>query len=176
MGKTAALTTNNSPKTSTRATAITEHADSSRTKGVTQGMTEEGREKPDRETPTRTRTTRQRSSSEGSGPCLIFRWASGRHVKGGAFAEALFHDVYIRHLKGLEAWRSFNAKSAKSLAQLKESLHDNGRLHARLPILQDDPKPHFNMTKFSLAAQAISPHSTGATAHDGLLALGDEST
>ncbi|KAF8465886.1 hypothetical protein JB92DRAFT_3294570 [Gautieria morchelliformis] len=46
MGKTTALTTNNSPKTSTcaRATAITEHADSSCTKGVTQGMTEKGRE------------------------------------------------------------------------------------------------------------------------------------
>ena len=29
------------------------------------------------------------------------------------------------------------------------------RLYARLPILQDDPKPHFNMTKFSLAMQAI---------------------
>ena len=29
------------------------------------------------------------------------------------------------------------------------------RLHARLPILQDDPKPHFNMMKFSLAVQAI---------------------
>ncbi|KAF8498435.1 hypothetical protein JB92DRAFT_3125284 [Gautieria morchelliformis] len=35
---------------------------------------------------------------------VISRWASGRHVKGGAFAEALFHDVYIHHLKGLEAW------------------------------------------------------------------------
>ncbi|KAF8513685.1 hypothetical protein JB92DRAFT_3164690 [Gautieria morchelliformis] len=82
-------------------------------------------------------------------------WASGRHVKGGAFSEALFHDVYICHLKGLEAWRSFNAKSAKSLTRLKENLHDNGSLHARLLILQDDPKPHFNMTKFSLATQAI---------------------
>ncbi|KAF8514177.1 hypothetical protein JB92DRAFT_2830104 [Gautieria morchelliformis] len=28
-------------------------------------------------------------------------------------------------------------------------------VHARLPILQDDPKPNINMTKFSLAAQAI---------------------
>ncbi|KAF8517448.1 hypothetical protein JB92DRAFT_3113470 [Gautieria morchelliformis] len=72
---------------------------------------------------------------------------------GNAFI--LFHDVYIRHLKGLEAWRTFSAKSAKSLARLKENLHDNGRLHARLPILQDDLKPNFNMTKFSLAAHAI---------------------
>ncbi|KAF8511992.1 hypothetical protein JB92DRAFT_2931095 [Gautieria morchelliformis] len=86
---------------------------------------------------------------------VICRWASGRHVKGGAFAEALFHDVYIRHLKGLEAWQTFSAKSAKSLARLKENLHDNGRLHARLPILQDDPKPNLNMMKFSLATQAI---------------------
>ena len=29
------------------------------------------------------------------------------------------------------------------------------RLHARLLILQDDLKPHFNMMKFSQAAQAI---------------------
>ncbi|KAF8523389.1 hypothetical protein JB92DRAFT_3140775 [Gautieria morchelliformis] len=95
---------------------------------------------------------------------VISRWASGRHVKGGAFAGVLFHYVYIRHLKGLEAWRSFNAKSAKSLARLKENLHYNGRaltwaaicgLHARLLILQDDPKPHFNMMKSSLATQAI---------------------
>ena len=57
---------------------------------------------------------------------MISRWASGQHVKGGAFAEALFHDVYIHHLKGLEAWRSFSVKSVKSLAQLKENLHDNG--------------------------------------------------
>ncbi|KAF8528242.1 hypothetical protein JB92DRAFT_3093082 [Gautieria morchelliformis] len=44
MGKAAAPLTNNAPKTSTRATAITEHADSSRTKGMTHGMTEKGRE------------------------------------------------------------------------------------------------------------------------------------
>ncbi|KAF8490586.1 hypothetical protein JB92DRAFT_3100688 [Gautieria morchelliformis] len=44
MGKAAAPLTNNAPKTSTHATAITEHADSSRTKGMTHGMTEKGRE------------------------------------------------------------------------------------------------------------------------------------
>ncbi|KAF8514179.1 hypothetical protein JB92DRAFT_3096277 [Gautieria morchelliformis] len=44
MGKAAAPLTNNAPKTSTHATAITEHTDLSRTKGMTHGMTEKGRE------------------------------------------------------------------------------------------------------------------------------------
>jgi hypothetical protein len=44
MGKTAALTANNAPKTSTGTTAITEQAHLSHTIGVTHGMTEKGRE------------------------------------------------------------------------------------------------------------------------------------
>ncbi|KAF8479961.1 hypothetical protein JB92DRAFT_2837671 [Gautieria morchelliformis] len=86
---------------------------------------------------------------------VIQRWTSGRHVKGIAFAEASFHDVYTRHLNGLEAWQTFSPKSAKSLTQLKQNLHDNGKIHAWLPIKQDDLKPHFNLIKFGLAEKAI---------------------
>ena len=44
MGKTAALTTNNAPKTSTCTTAITEHTISSHTIGMTHRMMEKGQE------------------------------------------------------------------------------------------------------------------------------------
>ncbi|KAF8493105.1 hypothetical protein JB92DRAFT_3235119 [Gautieria morchelliformis] len=52
-------------------------------------------------------------------------------------------------------WEERGKQGPSRKGKLKENLHYNGRFHARLPILQDDPKPNFNMMKFSLAVQAI---------------------
>ncbi|KAF8505000.1 hypothetical protein JB92DRAFT_3122804 [Gautieria morchelliformis] len=38
----------------------------------------------------------------------ITQWASGLLVSGSQFSEADYHDVYKRHLNGLEQWRNFS--------------------------------------------------------------------
>ncbi|KAF8491529.1 hypothetical protein JB92DRAFT_1265987 [Gautieria morchelliformis] len=53
---------------------------------------------------------------------VVHRWASGRHVKGGAFAKASFDEVYTCHLSGLEAWRSFCWVHLCSCTKIKHNM------------------------------------------------------
>ncbi|KAF8527672.1 hypothetical protein JB92DRAFT_3139814 [Gautieria morchelliformis] len=85
----------------------------------------------------------------------IKQWASGLVVSGSQFSEADYHDVYKRHLDGLEQWRNFSTRTAQALARHQQRLYSYGRFRAGFHNVPERVNSRFNNAKLARAAAAI---------------------
>ncbi|KAF8508174.1 hypothetical protein JB92DRAFT_3121178 [Gautieria morchelliformis] len=85
----------------------------------------------------------------------IKQWASGFLVSGSQFSEVDYHDVYKRHLDGLEQWRHFSTRTAQALARHQQRLYSFGRSRAGFHDVPERAKTRFENAKLARAAAAI---------------------
>ncbi|KAF8508327.1 hypothetical protein JB92DRAFT_3120984 [Gautieria morchelliformis] len=85
----------------------------------------------------------------------IKQWASGFLVSGSQFSEVDYHDVYKRHLDGLEQWRHFSTRTAQALARHQQRLYSFGRSRAGFHDVPERAKTRFDNAKLARAAAAI---------------------
>ncbi|KAF8467075.1 hypothetical protein JB92DRAFT_3135696 [Gautieria morchelliformis] len=87
---------------------------------------------------------------------LVFTaWASGFLVRGSQFSEVDYHDVYKRHLNGLEQWRHFSTRTTQALAHHQQCLYSLGRSREGFHDVPECVKTRFDNAKLARAAAAI---------------------
>ncbi|KAF8531903.1 hypothetical protein JB92DRAFT_2847402, partial [Gautieria morchelliformis] len=83
----------------------------------------------------------------------VHQWTSGIHIKGSNFTEVGYAEVYRRHLRSLEAWRTYSERSGQALACHQQRMHDHGRAHAGFPNI-----PQTLESRLSMPPNSLAPH------------------
>ncbi|KAF8493129.1 hypothetical protein JB92DRAFT_3100223 [Gautieria morchelliformis] len=89
----------------------------------------------------------------------IKQWASEFLVSGSQFSKVDYHDVYKRHLNGLEQWRHFSTRTAQALARHQQRLYSFGHSRAGFHDVPERAKTRFDNAKLTRAAAAIRDDS-----------------
>ncbi|KAF8478303.1 hypothetical protein JB92DRAFT_3047470 [Gautieria morchelliformis] len=86
---------------------------------------------------------------------LVFTAVEYAIKHGSQFSEVDYHDVYKRHLDGLEQWRHFSTRTAQALARHQQRLYSFGRSRAGFHDVPERAKTRFDNAKLARAAAAI---------------------